>query len=76
MIARTIIADEAAEYVGCKSTPQFRREVAEGVWPEPIAKKSRPQRWSTFSLDQRLHGGVVQDDNTIVEELDMELGLK
>ena len=48
--------DEAAKYVGCRSTRQFRSEIAQGIWPKPIAPKSRPQRWSLFQLDQALRG--------------------
>jgi hypothetical protein len=49
-------AEEAANYVGCRSTQQFRREIKAGIWPRPIAPNSRPQRWSIFQLDAALTG--------------------
>jgi hypothetical protein len=54
---KTLTADEAAKYIGCKSAAQFRREVKAGIWPEPIAPDSRPQRWSIPQLDAALSGG-------------------
>ena len=41
---------EAAEYVGCRDTAQFRREVSRGIWPKSIA----PGRWSREALDLRI----------------------
>jgi len=52
-----LTVEEAAHYVGCWSTPQFRREVKSGIWPRPIAPNSRPQRWSIFQLGAALTGG-------------------
>ena len=52
-----LTVEEAANYVGCRSTQQFRREVKAGIWPRPIAPNSRPQRWSIFQLDAALTGG-------------------
>ena len=49
--------EEAAHYVGCRSTQQFRREIKAGIWPRPIVPNSRPQRWSKFQLDAALTGG-------------------
>ena len=51
-----LTVEEAANYVGCRSAQQFRREVKAGIWPRPIAPNSRPQRWSLFQLDAVLHG--------------------
>jgi hypothetical protein len=51
---KTLTADDAATYVGCISAAQFRREVRQGVWPAPIAPRSRPQRWSVAQLDAAL----------------------
>ena len=51
-----LTVEESAHYVGCRSTQQFRREVKAGIWPQPIAPRSRPQRWSVFQLDSALHG--------------------
>ncbi len=72
--ALTLIAEEAADYVGCRNAAQFRREVAYGVWPKPIAKRSRPQRWSTYALDEALRGSAKIDDGAVLE-LDRALGL-
>jgi len=57
--------DKAAEYVGCRSVNQFHREVAQGIWPRPIAPHSRPQRWSIFQLDKALG---KHDETTEVED--------
>ncbi|MBF0383182.1 MAG: hypothetical protein HQL69_19340 [Magnetococcales bacterium] len=50
MDKQTLTTDEAAQYVGCKTVEQFRREVKKGVWPQPIAR-GRPFRWSKPALD-------------------------
>lgn len=67
----TLTADQAAEYVDCVSAAQFRREVAQGVWPPPIAKYSRPQRWSRFHLDARLnppqHSVTVDQESLAID---------
>ena len=52
-----LTVEEAANYVRCRSTYQFRREVQAGIWPKPIAPNSRPQRWSKFELDAAFTGG-------------------
>lgn len=52
----TLPIGDAADYVGCRNVKQFRREVEQGVWPKPIAAKSRPQRWSRLQLDRYLAG--------------------
>jgi hypothetical protein len=51
-----VSAELAAKHVGCSSAAQFRREVKQGVWPGPITKRSRPQRWSVPQLDAVLRG--------------------
>ncbi len=73
--ALTLIADAAADYVGSRSAAQFRREVAAGVWPQPITKGSRPERWSAYQLDEALRGGTKAKDSAVAE-LDMALGLR
>ncbi len=72
--ALTLIADAAADYVGSRSAAQFRREVAAGVWPAPITRRSRPERWSTYQLDEALRGGAKAEDSAVAE-LDRALGL-
>ncbi|MBF0622904.1 MAG: hypothetical protein HQL54_13365 [Magnetococcales bacterium] len=53
---RMLTTEEAFVYVGCRSVNQFRSEVKQGVWPEPLAKHSRPQRWSREQLDATISG--------------------
>ena len=70
-----LTVEEAAHYVGCWSTPQFRREVKSGIWPRPIAPNSRPQRWSIFQLDQALRGQIQPstDVNKTVDDPFLEI---
>ena len=35
-----LTSDKAAKYVGCRSTNQFRREIDQGIWPQPIALRA------------------------------------
>ncbi|MBF0445280.1 MAG: hypothetical protein HQL68_06800 [Magnetococcales bacterium] len=66
---------EAADYVGCTSVEQFRREVDKGIWPDPIVR-SRPFRWSKPALDYCLQPDSSQikvDQGEIL--LDRVLGL-
>ena len=65
MEPKALPVDKAAAYVGCRSADQFRREVAQGIWPRPIAPRSRPQRWSIFQLDKALG---KHDETTEVED--------
>ena len=64
-----LTVEEAANYVGCRSIRQFRSEVAQGIWPKPIAPNSRPQRWSLFQLDQALRG-QTQPSTDVNETVD------
>ena len=45
-----------------------RRRVA------PITRRSRPERWSTYQLDEALRGGAKAEDSAVAE-LDRALGL-
>ena len=60
---------EAAEYVGCRDTAQFRREVSRGIWPKSIA----PGRWSREALDLRIRerAGLAPETpaNSLAEEI-------
>jgi len=70
-----LTVEEAAHYVGCRSSRQFRSEVAQGIWPKPIAPNSRPQRWSLFQLDQALRGQIQPstDVNKTVDDPFLEI---
>ena len=70
----TLPADESARLVGCRSVAQFRREVAAGVWPVPMTKNSRPQRWSRAELEMASRGNIHGEE--CVDDLDRALGLK
>ncbi len=69
----------AAAYVG-SSYSQFLREVEAGVWPPPIAPKSRPMKWSKPQIDARLRGNDDATDKSErdrwIDILDRRLGLK
>ena len=75
-IKAMLTAIEAAEYVGCTSVSQFRREVKSGIWPEPFVKNSRPQRWSRAFLEKRLipPDDSIEADQSVLE-MDKALGL-
>lgn len=77
MTPRTLTTAQAATYLGCKSVRQFRREVSAGIWPAPIAKASRPQRWSTAQLDKVLEADRNSASITekAVADLDSRFGL-
>ena len=51
---RVLTIKEAAAYVRCKNVAQFRREVSEGKWPNPLPIASRPQRWDKAALDRTI----------------------
>ena len=70
---RVLTVDEAAKYVGAKSVRQFRREVNRGIWPQPIARFSRPQRWSTIQLEQAL--SPSNDNDSELNKLEQALGI-
>ena len=74
--SRVLTVEQAAKYVGAKSSRQFRREVGRGIWPQPIARFSRPQRWSTIQLEKAL-GGAAVNDNVAPElnKLEQALGI-
>mgnify|MGYP006894117313 CR=1 FL=1 len=71
----TLTAELAAEYVGCRSAAQFRREVKAGLWPQPCFARSRPQRWSRTQLDGKLTGGDRPEHNSPLDNLERMLGL-
>ncbi|MBF0247046.1 MAG: hypothetical protein HQL36_03080 [Alphaproteobacteria bacterium] len=71
---KALTTAEAAAYVNAASPAQFLREVRQGVWPGPLTKNSRPQRWSRAALDACLDGGIMQQ-NQQEHALDKELGL-
>ncbi|MBF0358991.1 MAG: hypothetical protein HQL70_10315 [Magnetococcales bacterium] len=71
-----LTAEEAAEYVDCISATQFRREVAQGVWPGPLVKHSRPMRWSRIQIDAALQPLSTQiEAKNEGSDLDKALGL-
>jgi hypothetical protein len=72
MEAKAFPADKAAAYVGCRSVRHLRSEVAQGIWPPPIAPRSRPERWSVLQLDKALlgeQGEAVGDEDPFLKEL-------
>lgn len=71
----TLTAELAAEYVGCRSAAQFRREVKAGRWPKPCFGNSRPQRWSREQLDGELTGGRGDAHNPHLAELERNLSI-
>lgn len=65
-----LTAEQAAEWLGCVSVAQFYQEVKQGVWPPPLAARSRPQRWSRAQIEARLqppqvNGSVAPGLNSI-----------
>lgn len=60
-LPRAVPIEDAAQYVGCSSVWQFRREIRQGIWPGPITLNSRPQRWSIPQLELALKGRDDQD---------------
>jgi hypothetical protein len=71
---RVLTVAEAAKYVGAKSVRQFRREVNRGIWPQPIARFSRPQRWSVLQLEKAL-GPVNDNADPEIVKLEQTLGM-
>ena len=71
---RVLTVAEAAKYVGAKSVRQFRREVNRGIWPQPIARFSRPQRWSVLQLEKAL-GPVNDNVDPEIVKLEQTLGM-
>ena len=71
---RVLTVAEAAKYVGAKSVRQFRREVGRGIWPQPIARFSRPQRWSVLQLEKAL-GAVNDNVDPELNKLEQALGI-
>lgn len=61
-LPRAVSVVEAANYVGCRSVKQFKREVRQGIWPGPITLNSRPQRWSIPQLEKALGGRDILRD--------------
>ena len=55
----TLPTKQAAKYVGCKNSAQFRREVRRGMWPKPYIESSRPHRWSVAELNASLHKNSI-----------------
>lgn len=72
---RTLTAELAARYLGCRSAAQFRREVAAGIWPKPLLKQSRPQRWSVEELERALRPGRPGERNPALDRLERKLGI-
>ncbi|MGF7213617.1 hypothetical protein GGE65_008263 [Skermanella aerolata] len=72
---RTLTAELAAEYLGCRSAGQFRREVAAGIWPQPLLKQSRPQRWSIQELERALRPDRGGKANSALASLERRLGI-
>jgi hypothetical protein len=72
---RTLTADLAAEYLGCRSVAQFRREVAAGIWPQPLLKQSRPQRWSIQELERALRPNQDGKAKPALANLERRLGI-
>ena len=72
---RTLTADMAASYLGCRSAAQFRREVKAGLWPQPKFGTSRPQRWSVEQLEGVLKEERGEAHNPAVNELERFLGI-
>lgn len=72
-----VTAKQAAALVGCRSAAQFRREVQQGIWPPPIAPRSRPQRWSVRQLQAALEPPEVRGKkHTKLEALEFRLGIR
>lgn len=74
-LPRTLTAEQAAEYLGCRSAAQFRREVAAGVWPKPLVASSRPQRWSIAELESALRPDRSTEQSSAVVNLERRLGI-
>jgi hypothetical protein len=73
---RTLTAKLAADYLGCRSPAQFRREVAAGIWPKPLLTKSRPQRWSIEELESALRpAGRTGERSPALDRLERKLGI-
>ena len=72
---RTLTAELAAEYLGCRSAAQFRREVAAGIWPKPLLMKSRPQRWSIEELERALRPKRDGKPSPALDSLERRLGI-
>ncbi len=72
--SRVLTASQAAKYVGCKNARQFRREVGRGIWPAPIARFSRPQRWSKHHLDRAM-GALDEAKDPQLLKLEQALGM-
>jgi len=72
--SKVLTAEQAAEYVGCKNARQFRREVGRGIWPTPIARFSRPQRWSKQHLDRAM-GALDEAKDPQLLKLEQALGM-
>lgn len=76
----TLRPEEAAQLVGCVDddgkprVDQFRREVKRGIWPQPLIKDSRPQRWSRVELERKLLGNASENDPAL-RRLEKNLGV-
>ncbi|MBT8005546.1 MAG: hypothetical protein HN578_21755 [Rhodospirillales bacterium] len=53
----------AAKLVGCNNSQQFLREVSRGIWPEAFIKSSRPHRWSTQELQNRINPDHISNSD-------------
>ena len=72
---RTLTADMAASYLGCRSAAQFRREVKAGLWPPPKFGNSRPQRWSIEQLDGVLKTPKGEEHDPHLSQIESILGI-
>lgn len=77
-----LTAAEAADYLGYHSPAQFRRAVAQGVFPGPIDPGGRAHRWARAALDAVIDPPDLRDparpSDTLaddVDELDRRLGM-